>query len=336
MSKALAKVLTDTSISKATMRDTVVMRLVEAEKALMFAVTAPQAKLLSDVAAAQEVFATRQRLGDDVIAHAHSLRIDALSRLGELLADMQKAVGGRPSKTGAAKVPVSTLAVLGIDKKTSAIAQRLAALPDSTRNAIKARETTLSEAMREHKAVEMRKRVDLPDAKYRVVYADPPWSYNDKADAGSVQTGGAAHQYPTMSMKELCELDVRSICEPDAVLFLWVTSPLLFECQPVITAWGFDYRASIVWNKDAHNMGHYVSVQHEFLLICVRGSCTPDISQRLPSVVTEKRGAHSVKPACFRSMIDTMYPHGKRIEMFARQQSDGWATYGNDVLPETA
>ena len=102
------------------------------------------------------------------------------------------------------------------------------------------------------------------------------------------------------------------------MLFLWVTSPLLFECQPVITAWGFTYRASIVWNKNAHSMGHYVSVQHEFLLICTRGSATPDSTKRLPSVVTEQRGRHSEKPEVFRGMIDEMYTNGKRIELFAR------------------
>ena len=116
----------------------------------------------------------------------------------------------------------------------------------------------------------------------------------------------------------MCALDVKRICDKDAVLFLWVTSPLLFECAPVIEAWGFTYRASIVWDKSAHNMGHYVSVQHEFLLICTRGSATPDSKERLRSVVSEKRGKHSVKPETFRTMIDSMYTTGKRIELFAR------------------
>jgi len=135
-----------------------------------------------------------------------------------------------------------------------------------------------------------------------------------------------------MSIKELCALDVKGICDQDCVLFLWVTSPLLFECLAVITAWGFTYRASIVWNKAAHNMGHYVSVQHEFLLICVRGSCTPDIAERLPSVVTEKRTKHSEKPERFRQMIDAMYPQGKRLELFSRRQPPSpWEAHGNEV-----
>ena len=101
----------------------------------------------------------------------------------------------------------------------------------------------------------------------------------------------------------------------------------------MITAWGFTYRASIVWNKDAHNMGHYVSVRHEFLLICTRGSATPDTTERLSLVVTEQRTRHSAKPETFRAMIDAMYTHGKRIELFARTAPPSpWAAYGNEVL----
>ena len=164
----------------------------------------------------------------------------------------------------------------------------------------------------------------------------PPWAYRDGVGvAGSVQRGpGAAMHYPTLSIAELCDLDIKGIADRDAVLFLWVTSPLLFECaEPVITAWGFEYKASIVWNKDAHNMGHYVSVRHEFLLICTRGSATPDTAERLASVVTEQRTTHSTKPERFREMIDAMYTHGKRIELFARREPPApWAAYGNEVL----
>ena len=178
-------------------------------------------------------------------------------------------------------------------------------------------------------------RLALPDALHRVIYADPPWAYRDGVGvAGSVQRGpGAAMHYPTLSIAELCDLDIKGIVDKDAVLFLWVTSPLLFECAPVITAWGFEYKASIVWNKDAHNMGHYVSVRHEFLLICTRGSATPDTTERLSSAVTEQRTRHSAKPEAFRAMIDAMYTNGKRIELFARREPPApWAAYGNEVL----
>ena len=190
--------------------------------------------------------------------------------------------------------------------------------------------TPAAQAMREERAAEMREAVSLPDAKYRVLYADPPWSYHDKADTGAVQAGGAEQHYPSMTLDALCALDIQSISADDAVLFLWVTSPLLGDCWPVLAAWGFTYKASFVWDKVKHNMGHYNSVRHEFLLICTRGSCTPDVGDLFDSVQSIERTTHSTKPDEFRTIIDTLYPHGKRIELFARRNAEGWDAYGND------
>jgi N6-adenosine-specific RNA methylase IME4 len=184
--------------------------------------------------------------------------------------------------------------------------------------------------MREERAADMREAVSLPAAKYRVLYADPPWSYHDKADTGAVQAGGAEQHYPSMTLDALCALDIQSISADDAVLFLWVTSPLLGDCWPVLAAWGFTYKASFVWDKVKHNMGHYNSVRHEFLLICTRGRCTPDVGDLFDSVQSIERTTHSTKPDEFRTIIDTLYPHGKRIELFARRTAEGWDTYGND------
>ncbi len=63
---------------------------------------------------------------------------------------------------------------------------------------------------------------------------------------------------------------------------------MCFECAPVIDAWGYTYRASVIWDKAKHNQGHYVSVQHEFLLICTRGSATPDSTRRRRSIIEMK------------------------------------------------
>src|SRR5262245_48991457 len=116
--------------------DRVVARLREAERALIHATTIHQAKLVADVAAAQEVFSHRQRLGEDVIGYAHAIKIHALAKLGALLAEMPKASGagvGGPGrgKKGSRRDPFfarSTYAELGINKKIAAIAQQLAEL----------------------------------------------------------------------------------------------------------------------------------------------------------------------------------------------------------------
>ncbi len=165
------------------------------------------------------------------------------------------------------------------------------------------------------------------ETSYRVVYADPPWSYGNKLVDGY---GTAENHYPTMSIDELCEMPVTETLDENAVLFLWTTSPLLEDAFAVIRAWGFKYKASFVWDKIKHNMGHYNSVRHEFLLIATRGSCTPDVSKLFDSVVSVERSAkHSEKPEIFREMIDTLYTSGRKLELFARKSVPGWDAWGN-------
>jgi len=184
-----------------------------------------------------------------------------------------------------------------------------------------------------------RQRVDspsLPSDKYRIIYADPPWSYGNAGVIGKTDNyGHVGRHYPSMSIAELCAMGpkIREMTEHNAVLFLWVTSPLLEECFPVIEAWGFQYKTSFVWDKIKHNFGHYNSVRHEFLLICTRGSCTPDTKKLVDSVQSiPKSSIHSQKPEEFRAIIDMLYTHGKRIELFARIEAkrDNWDTWGNE------
>ena len=162
--------------------------------------------------------------------------------------------------------------------------------------------------------------------KYRIIYADPPWSYHD-ARSGQGTTGATDH-YPVMSLKDICALPIAGITEEHAVLFLWVTSPLLETCFAVIRAWGFTYKACFVWDKIKHNMGHYNSVRHEFLLLCTKGSCVPDNSKLYDSVQAVERGGHSKKPEAFRRIIDALYGRGNRIELFARHECAEWDAWG--------
>jgi N6-adenosine-specific RNA methylase IME4/ParB-like chromosome segregation protein Spo0J len=167
-----------------------------------------------------------------------------------------------------------------------------------------------------------------PTGKYRVLYADPPWEYGS---VGPDYYGPAERHYPTMSLTELCALPVELLAEDDAVLFLWVTSPMLEAAFPLIKAWGFHYKTSFIWDKVKHNFGHYNSVRHELLLIATRGSCLPDAKELIDSVQQiERSGEHSEKPEEFRQIIDTLYPHGRRIELFARKQVNGWEVWGNE------
>ena len=169
---------------------------------------------------------------------------------------------------------------------------------------------------------------ELPSGKYRVFYADPPWEYGNSMP--SYFTEQADH-YQLMSLDEICSLDIKSLTEDDAVLFLWVTSPILRDSFKVVDAWGFNYKTSFIWDKVKHNMGHYNSVRHEILLVCTKGACTPDNIKLYDSVQSIERTEHSSKPEIFRNIIDTLYTHGRRIELFARNKAEGWDVFGNEA-----
>ena len=193
-----------------------------------------------------------------------------------------------------------------------------------------------AERVQEISLLKDERKIDLfdTDKKFRIIYADPPWSYNDKCEAGAVQSGGVeVRHYDVMSIDQLCDLPVEEITEKNSVLFMWVTSPLLDECFDVIKSWGFKYKASFVWDKVSHNMGHYNSVRHEFLLICTKGSCLPDEKKLIDSVQSiEKTNKHSQKPIEFMNIIDELYTHGDRIELFCREaQKENWFFWGNEV-----
>ena len=55
------------------------------------------------------------------------------------------------------------------------------------------------------------------------------------------------------------------------------------------------------------------------------------------SIIEAPRGRHSEKPAAVRELIDRMYPHASKLELFARGKApEGWRFWGNQAeAPET-
>lgn len=216
---------------------------------------------------------------------------------------------------------------LGVSSATLERARKIAADPVLA-EAVRTGDMKGMEALRTAKRNELAERATKsPSGKYRVVYADPPWSYgNSRPDAASWPS--VATKYPTMKLSDVCAIPVKEWIDENAVLFLWVTSPVLEEAFQVVKAWGFTYKASFIWDKVAHNMGNYNSVRHELLLVCTRGSCTPDVRKLFDSVITEERTEHSVKPDVVYEIIETLYTHGRRLEMFQRRERKGWTGWG--------
>lgn len=169
---------------------------------------------------------------------------------------------------------------------------------------------------------------------YRIIYADPPWSYGPTTRIA----------YETMSTADICALPIKDIIERDATLFMWTTATKLADAIRVVSAWGFRYVTCLVWDKQVAGgmSSHYARIRHELLLIGGRGSSKPHLddavgtgpnSIKMPeSVVSIHKTAHSVKPEWFATeYIDKYWPEGNRIELFARRARPGWDVWGNEA-----
>ena len=95
--------------------------------------------------------------------------------------------------------------------------------------------------------------MELPKKKFKIIYADPPWSYKDKALAGN---RGACCKYPVMNIEDIKNLPVKDIEDDDCVLFLWVTFPKLNECFEVIKNWPLDNAWKVVCTNFELNPTH--------------------------------------------------------------------------------
>ncbi len=314
----------------------------QASRMLAEADTIQKTKELKDLALTAADWAKRKGMGEEAIRYARSYALEAERKMGQLLKETERAKGtagqllGKDVSGSYIALPPDnkqpTLAELNISKRESSEAQKLAELPDEQFHEIKEAKKTKTQIFREMKREEIKQKVvEFPSGKYRVLYADPPWQYNDTCDDGAIQSGGARDHYRTMSISELCMLPVSDLADDNSVLFLWATSPMLPEALQVAKAWGFTYKASFIWDKVKHNMGHYNSVRHEFLLICTKGSCLPDSHELIDSVQSIERTEHSAKPEEFRAIIDKLYSNGKRIELFARRRVSNWSAWGDEV-----
>lgn len=183
----------------------------------------------------------------------------------------------------------------------------------------------------------------LPQRKFYVIYADPPWSYGDKGfgkrPGGALKGAFApeAGKYETMPMSEILGMDVKSIAAKDAALLLWATSPLLPEALQTIAAWGFKFKTiAFCWSKvtvtgiEVANLGQWTMGNIELCLLGTRGS-PKRLVRNVRQLVTATRTDHSRKPEEVKRRIETLFGDVPRIELFARTSTAGWEVWGNEA-----
>lgn len=170
------------------------------------------------------------------------------------------------------------------------------------------------------------------DKKYKVIYADPPWN---ERGGGKIKRGADRH-YPLMKTSEIMQLPVKNLISSEGChLYLWTTNNFLKDALKVVEAWGFEYITLITWQKDKIGLGQYYRGNTEHCIFATTKKRLPYklVDGKRCQGVTgfcEKRTIHSKKPTKMRQMIETV-SYEDRIELFARQQIDGWDCWGKEV-----
>ena len=174
--------------------------------------------------------------------------------------------------------------------------------------------------------------------KYGAILADCPWEYNARSNTKTRFSGGAMAHYPTMTTDDICNLPIGSIADKDCALVLWATFPKLPEALRVMNAWGFRYvTVAFNWFKTSKNgspffgVGYYTKSNSEIALLGVKGKMKP-VSNFVSQVIVAERERHSKKPDIIRDKIVELFGDIPRIELFAREKTDGWDTWGNEVI----
>lgn len=316
-----------------------------ARQAIIEAKTVDEVKSIKDKAEAMRAYAKQVGESLEVQNNICEIKLRAERKIGQMSKDMPKAQGTR-TDTSVHRVPkYKHLDDVGIKVQEAKRYEKIAELPEEKFEEIiqetKAKEKELTEALmlsiakridREIKIGE--EAIELPKGKYRIIYADPPWEYHK-----TIGEGVAKEQYPTMKLEDIKEMGIGDIAAEDSILFLWVTFPCLKEGLEVMDAWGFEYKTcAFNWIKLNKNngkpffgIGHYTKSNSELCLIGIKGKGLPIIDNTISQIIMTEKGKHSKKPSIIKEKIVQLVGKKKRIELFARQETKGWDSWGNEV-----
>ncbi len=172
--------------------------------------------------------------------------------------------------------------------------------------------------------------------KCKTILADPPWQFQNRTGKMAPEHKRLS-RYPTLSLSDIMEIPVQQVASKSAHLYLWVPNALLAEGLQVMAAWGFQYKANIVWHKirkdggpDGRGVGFYFRNTTELILFGVKGAMrTLDPGRTQVNIIKSRKREHSRKPDEQYELIESCSP-GPYLELFARGSREDWHTWGNE------
>ncbi len=175
-------------------------------------------------------------------------------------------------------------------------------------------------------------------SRFATILADPPWRFQNKTGKVAPEHRRLS-RYGTMRLEDICRLPVADIAASTAHLYLWCPNALLPDGLEVLAAWGFTYKANIVWHKvrkdrgsDGRGVGFYFRNVTELILFGARGrnARTLPPGRRQVNLIATRKREHSRKPDEQYEIIEACSP-GPYIELFARGARPNWTVWGDQA-----
>jgi len=181
--------------------------------------------------------------------------------------------------------------------------------------------------------------------KFNIIYADPPWRFKNWSMKELATRGekwarrNGRSPYDVMDSEEIYSLPVEKIAAKDSILFLWATYPKIQEALTTIERWGFTYKTvAFTWvktNKVATDsfhfgLGYWTRGNPEICLLATRGK-PKRVNKSVANLVVSPLRGHSAKPDIVRGYVTDLMGDLPRIELFAREDYEGWVCLGNEI-----
>ena len=147
-----------------------------------------------------------------------------------------------------------------------------------------------------------------------------------------------------MKLQEIKALPVSEIAGEKAHLYLWIPNALLPEGLEVMSAWGFEYKSNLVWEKvrkdggpDGRGVGFYFRNVTELVLFGIKKKSAPNRTlapaRSQVNLIRAMKREHSRKPDEMIQIIEAC-SLAPRIELFARGVREGWDMWGNQATAD--
>jgi N6-adenosine-specific RNA methylase IME4 len=175
---------------------------------------------------------------------------------------------------------------------------------------------------------------------FGTVLADPPWRFQNRTGKVAPEHRRLS-RYDTLTVEDIASMPVADLMSTQSHCYLWVPNALLAEGLTVLKAWGFTYKAMLVWAKrrkdggpDGRGVGFYFRNVTEPVLFGTRGNLrTLAPGRRQVNMIESQKREHSRKPDELYPVIEACSP-GPYLELFARYPKPGWAVWGNEAAPD--